>query len=170
MSSYVLKILAPDERILYAASVHWIVYLQGIMFTVMGGVLGFYAPNILTALLGQNMAHMLTKPAALAALVIVAMGFSLLLGAYIRQVSTELVVTNRRVIAKYGYISRETFELMISRVTGANFDQTILGRILGYGTIIVRGAGGDISPIDFIADPQAFHNVVMSSFEGTRGA
>ena len=170
MSSYVLKILQPGEQVRYAATLHWIIYVQGLVFTIGGGVVGYYAPIIVYRVMGEQAAAWLTKPLALGGLVIVLMGIALLLGAYVRQVSTELVVTDQRVIAKYGFISRATFELMISRVTGANFDQTLLGRVLNYGTIIVRGAGGDISPIDVVANPQGFHNAVMASFEKKPGA
>ena len=172
MSSYVLKILAPDEKVrsTLPLTLHWIIYMQGLFFTILGGVIGYMAPQIVQTIFGEDMMKWLVKPLCIASLVVVLMGFALLLGAYVRQVSTELVVTNQRVIAKYGFISRATFEIMISRVTGANFDQTILGRILGYGTIIVRGAGGDISPIDLVADPAGFHNAVMSAFEKKPGA
>ena len=170
MSSYVLKCLMPDEKIVYAATLHWVIYLQGIIFTIMGGLFGYYAPYVVAFLFGAQAAHDCTKPVALVAFGIVGVGVILLLGSWLRQSSTELVVTNRRIIAKYGFISRATFEIMMSKVTGANFDQTVTGRILGYGTIIIRGAGGDISPIDHIADPQAFHNAVMAVFEKSRGA
>ena len=169
MSSYVLKVLAPDEQVRYAAQLHWIIYAQGLAFTILGGLAGFYAPEIVTAVFGASMANWLVRPLAFAALIVVLMGCALILGAYVRQVSTELVVTNRRIIAKYGFISRATFELMIDRVTGANFDQTMFGRMLNYGTIIVRGAGGDISPIDEVADPARFHNEVMAAFEHADG-
>lgn len=169
MSSYVLKILSPDEKVRYAAQLHWIIYTQGLMFTILGGIVGFYAPVIATMIFGADMAAWLVRPLAYASLIAVLIGFALICGAYVRQTATELVVTNRRIIAKYGFISRATFELMIDRVTGANFDQPILGRILGYGTIIVRGAGGDISPIDEVADPQRFHNEVMTAFENATG-
>jgi uncharacterized membrane protein YdbT with pleckstrin-like domain len=83
----------------------------------------------------------------------------------VRQSSTELAITNRRLIAKYGFISRATFEIMINRVTGVNFDQTVMGRILGYGTILVHGAGGDISPFDVVANPQLFQRALMDVLE-----
>jgi hypothetical protein len=169
MSSYVQKVLAPDERVVYAAVIHWIIYVQGLMFTAAGGLLAFYGPTIISKVFDTpGAAEHLTKPIGLIAGLLVIAGLSLLMGAYIRQNSTELVVTNMRVIAKYGFVSRATFELMLNRVTGVNFDQTIGGRILGYGTIIVRGAGGDISPIDLVSDPQTFHNRLMSAVEHVR--
>jgi len=165
MSSYLQSIIMPDERVFYRATLHWIVYVQGLIFTIGGGLFGYFMPVIVDAFFGDAAARHMTRPLALIGFGIILVGAVLLLGAWIRQSSTELVVTNKRVIAKYGFISRETFELMINRVTGANFDQTVMGRVLGYGTIIVRGAGGDISPIDNVDDPRGFHNAVMAAFE-----
>ncbi len=169
MSSYVQKILMPDERVVYAATLHWIIYVQGLAFTFAGGLFGYFSPYVAQHFFGPEAAARMTRPLAFIGLGFILVGACLLSGAYIRQNATELVITNRRVIAKYGFISRATFELMINRVTGANFDQTVLGRLLGYGTIIVRGAGGDISPIDNVADPQGCHNAVMLMFEKSEG-
>jgi uncharacterized membrane protein YdbT with pleckstrin-like domain len=163
--SYVQKCLQQNEHVVYAATLHWIIYTQGIMFAVLGAVFGYEMPSLINRLFDQPMAGELMHPAAIVCFIISSIGAIMLLGAYIRQVSTELVVTNQRIIAKYGYISRSTFEIMISRVTGANFEQTIRGRLLGYGTILVHGAGGDISPIDLIADPQGFQNALMGVLE-----
>ena len=65
----------------------------------------------------------------------------------------------------YHFVDRATFELMIARVEGANIDQTILGRMLGFGTILVKGTGGGISPIDHIAAPYKFHNYLLKVLE-----
>jgi uncharacterized membrane protein YdbT with pleckstrin-like domain len=102
------------------------------------------------------------------ALVCAVAGLILLIGSTIRQSSTELAITNRRLIAKYGAISRSTFEIMIGRVTGVNFEQTMMGRILGYGTVLVHGAGGDISPFDVLSNPQLFQRALMDVVEHTR--
>lgn len=166
--SYVQKILLPDERVVYGATLHWVIYLQGLMITIAGGVLGYYSYDIIAALFGtthmQTMGHILSG----GALIVVFAGVVLLFGAYLRQTTTELVLTNRRIIAKYGVISRATFEIMLSRITGANFDQTITGRFFGYGTILVHGAGGEISPIDLVADPQAFQKALVGLIEHMR--
>ena len=167
MSSYVQKCLAPNEQVIYAAQLHWIVYLQGLMFIIMGAAFGYFAPQVADMLFGQT-GETFRKPLALVAMVILLIGLCLLLGAYVRVASTELAITNTRVIAKYGFISRATFEIMINRVTGVNFDQTMTARLLNFGTIIVRGAGGDISPIDCVDDPQTFHNELMGSVEKMR--
>ena len=162
MTSYIEKILLPDEQVFYAGTLHWIVFIPGLFITAGGGLFAIYMPRLFSMFLGDEFARNVHYLTAAAAAVILLCGLIILIGAYIRQNTTELAITNRRIIAKYGFISRATFEIMISRITGCNFDQTILGRILGYGTIIVHGAGGDISPFDVVSDPQGFHKALIS--------
>ena len=68
-------------------------------------------------------------------------------------------------LAKYGFISRTTFEIMINRITGANFDQTVVGRLMGFGTIWVHGAGGEVSPISGVSNPQLFYRALVSMLD-----
>ena len=58
-----------------------------------------------------------------------------------RRWTTELSVTNHRVIYKRGFIRRHTVEMNMDKVETVNVDQSILGRIAGYGTIHVLGTG-----------------------------
>jgi uncharacterized membrane protein YdbT with pleckstrin-like domain len=62
--------------------------------------------------------------------------------AIIRVMTTELALTNKRVIAKTGFIRRDTVELRLEKVEGLNINQGIIGRIFNYGTVIVSGTGG----------------------------
>lgn len=165
MASYVEKILLPDERIIYAATIHWMIYLQGLIMTAFGGLMAFCSYPILAMLFGPRVGQDFTKPIGTIAMVVVLVGVALLLGAYIRQTSTEIVITNKRLIAKYGFISRTTFEILMNRITGANFDQPVTGRILGFGTIFVHGAGGEISPISQVENPQLFYRALISVLE-----
>lgn len=165
--SYVDKTLMPDEKIVYRAVLHWIVFLPGFCFAVIGGLVGHYSYSILN-IIGPTFSAFIGKPLAGAGLLVAIIGFIMLVSAYMRQATTELVITNRRIIAKYGLISRTTFEIMINRITGSNFDQTIWGRILGFGTVLVHGAGGDVSPIDRISDPQQFYQALMRVLEQNR--
>jgi uncharacterized membrane protein YdbT with pleckstrin-like domain len=91
-------------------------------------------------------------------LTILMFGIGLLfwLAAAINVLTTELVITNKRVIAKFGLISRKTVELKISRVESVQVDQSIVGRIFNYGSIIVSGAGGPQAPIPNISMPLVF--------------
>lgn len=90
-----------------------------------------------------------------------AMGFGLilLLAAFIIYKSTELAITNKRIIAKYGFIMRDTVELPLKRVESIQVRQGIFGRIFGYGTVIVAGAGNPQAKIKNVRNPLAFRAV-----------
>ncbi|MDR3423660.1 MAG: PH domain-containing protein [Alphaproteobacteria bacterium] len=163
--SYLNKLLLPDERLVHIATLHWIIFIPGMIMTVVGGLVGFLSYRVVGLALGAVAVPLGGRVVAGAGFIVALLGLGLLIGAIIRQSATELAITNRRLIAKYGFISRSTFEIMINRVTGVNFDQTITGRILGYGTILVHGAGGDISPFDVVSNPQAFQHALMNVLE-----
>jgi hypothetical protein len=167
--SYLNKMLLPDERIIYVASLHWVIFIPGLCLTALGGMIGFYHLDIAALLMPYaRFTPVLAKIASGGGLVLSLAGLGLLLGAMVRQSATELAITNRRLITKYGFISCSTFEIMINRVTGVNFDQTITGRLLGFGTILVHGAGGVISPFDVMANPQLFQRALMDVLEHLR--
>mgnify|MGYP004703232691 CR=1 FL=1 len=83
--------------------------------------------------------------------------------AVIRYKTTELAFTNKRVIAKFGFISRETIEMNINKVESIQVNQGILGRILDYGTLIISGAGTPKAPIPGISAPMSFRRAFMES-------
>lgn len=83
-------------------------------------------------------------------------------------ISTDLGVTNKRVIGKWGFISRRTMEQRLDKVEGVQVHQGIFGRLLGYGTVIVTGTGGSGTPIPNIADPLAFRSAVNAAMDAKR--
>jgi uncharacterized membrane protein YdbT with pleckstrin-like domain len=54
----------------------------------------------------------------------------------------EFGVTNKRVVIKTGLFARDTVEMNLSKIESVNVDQSILARLLGYGTITIIGTGG----------------------------
>ena len=92
----------------------------------------------------------------LATIWIVGLGLIFWIMAFIRYKTTELAFTNKRVIAKFGFISRQTIELNISKVESIQVNQGILGRIFNFGTLVISGAGNPQAPIPGISDPMSF--------------
>ena len=70
-------------------------------------------------------------------------------------------MTNRRVIVKEGFIKRSTVEVFLKRVESVQVDQSIWGRILNFGTIIVSGTGGVSDPLSMIRSPLEFKKQVQ---------
>jgi uncharacterized membrane protein YdbT with pleckstrin-like domain len=95
------------------------------------------------------------------------MGVGLILWAVAvaRYFTTEMAITNKRVIAKFGIISRRTVEINLQRIESIQVHQSIVGRILNYGSIIVSGAGNPQAPIPGISDPLRFRKEFSESQE-----
>lgn len=77
--------------------------------------------------------------------------------------STELAVTNKRILVKTGFISRNTIELNLSRVESIQVHQSFWGRLFDYGSVIVSGAGDAQAPLDKIYDPISFRREALAA-------
>jgi uncharacterized membrane protein YdbT with pleckstrin-like domain len=93
----------------------------------------------------------------------VVIGLVFLIWAYIRYKTTEFAVTDRRIIAKMGLISRSTVELFLDKVEALHVDQSVWGRLLDFGTIIIRGTGTTLEPIRSISAPLALRKQFMQA-------
>lgn len=103
-------------------------------------------------------------------LLLFAFGLGLILWgiAYIKYKTTELAITNKRVIAKFGFISRRTVEINLNKVESIQVDQTIWGRLFDYGTLIISGAGAPQAPILGISEPMKFRKAFIEAQEMPR--
>ena len=95
----------------------------------------------------------------------VGVGLILLALAWVKQRSTELAVTNKRVITKFGFIQRDTVELNIQKVESVQVQQGIMGRMLDFGTIVIAGGGNPQAPVPGISDPMGFRRVFLEAQE-----
>jgi len=89
------------------------------------------------------------------------LGLVFWLAAFIRYKTTELAITNKKIIAKFGFIRRDTIELLLPKVESIQVKQSLLGRMLNYGSIIVSGAGNPQAPVPGIDDPIQFRRTFM---------
>ena len=87
---------------------------------------------------------------------VVGIGLVFLIYAWVKIRSTEVAITNRRIIAKFGFITRHTVEINLDKVESLRVEQGFWGRILDFGTIFISGAGSAVAPMPNIADPLLF--------------
>lgn len=95
----------------------------------------------------------------------VVIGLFLLISAWIQKKTTELAVTNKRVIVKKGLIQRETVELNIHKIESVRVEQGVLARMFNYGTVVVAGGGNPVAPVERISDPMAFRRAFLEAQE-----
>ena len=96
-------------------------------------------------------------------LLVVVIGLFFLVAAWIKVRSTEIAITNRRVIAKFGFVKRDTVEINLEKVEALRVEQGFMGRMLNYGTVFISGAGTSVAPIKDIADPLVFRRKFMEA-------
>jgi uncharacterized membrane protein YdbT with pleckstrin-like domain len=150
--AYVKRILQPDEQVLRIGRVHWIVYLR---------------PLVLAAICGLFL-HLASRPGSLPTPMLIGAAIAGILAviAFARtwfwKWATELAVTNRRVIYKRGFIWRDTVEMNTDKVETVEVHQSLLGRLLNYGTLDVKGTGQSIEHLRTIGGPVALRNAMLA--------
>ena len=74
--------------------------------------------------------------------------------------TNEMALTDKRMIGKSGFLRQDSLDLRNGFVSGLKVNQSIFGRILNYGTVVVRGDGDDVG-FSYIKEPQKIRNEVQ---------
>lgn len=160
---YVEQNLNPGERILYTTRLHWLVLFRSILVDLI-----FSAAGLALIIWGIAGAHAERGEAQIAEIVgvmLIIFGTVILAIAAVRRNATEMAVTNKRVIIKVGFMTKRTIELFLSKVESVGVEQSLFGRMMGFGSITVRGTGGTNEPFDHVADPLEFRRQVQHQIE-----
>ena len=141
--SYVQRVLQPGEQVRHISSIHWIVYWPGVAVAVLAAV-----------------AYWLGWEYAAYALALVAV--VLLIQQWFQWWVTEIAVTNRRIIYKTSLVRRQTNEMNMDKVESVKIDQSILGRMLDYGNVMMLGTGEGFETLRTIASPIELRNSIIT--------
>jgi len=134
--SYIDETLLPDERVVYRTALHWIIFTRAVLVLVVGIAVLIALPTV-----------------PLAGAAVLLLGALMLVPPFIAYQTTELGVTNKRMIVKVGLIRRRTLELLLRQVEALAVDQSLSGRMLGYGSITLTGTGGVREIIHRVSEP-----------------
>ena len=150
--SYTKSVLQQDEQVVMMGRLHWIIYQRAIWYLLAGVIL------LLIEYEYWNEQLVMAVTAALFG------GLALISAVhawFIRWI-TEVAVTDKRIIYKRGFINRHTLEMNMDKVETVDVEQSILGRLLNYGTIYVRGTGISIEPLPRIERPLELRNAIVA--------
>lgn len=143
--------LQPGEEVQYRARIHIFLFLQPVLLLSIGFLCYLDIASI-THYLGVTLLFL---------------GLVSLVQRVFVKVGSIYAVTNRRIIIKTGIISRRTVELVLEKCEGIQVTQDILGRIFGYGSIVVT-TGGATNCYYYVANPFRFKqaiNMQIASFQ-----
>jgi uncharacterized membrane protein YdbT with pleckstrin-like domain len=156
--SYASKHLIPDEKLLYETRLSWVVLFWPVIVPTLillgiGGYLVYTYAHADT----DNM-----KEIGVGLIVVAALIFGIGLT---KRNATEMAVTNKRVLIKQGVFSRRTLEILLQKIESIAVDESMWGRILGFGSVTVRGTGGTPEPFHKMAHPLEFRRHVEEQVE-----
>jgi Bacterial PH domain/GYF domain 2 len=149
LGSYTATTLQANERPLHHTTIHWMALIPSVFGA--GLALIFIGPiAMLASWKGIHVAWLLF---------LIPVG--ILLAAAVGVKTSELVITDRRVLIKVGFIRRHTFEMFISKIESVAVYQGMIGRIFDYGTVEIRGTGGSSESFATIAAPLQFRDAIQ---------
>jgi uncharacterized membrane protein YdbT with pleckstrin-like domain len=156
--SYASKHLIPDEKLLYETRLSWVVLFWPVIVPTLillgiGGYLVYHYANADV----DNM-----KEIGVGLIVVAALVFGIGLT---KRNATEMAVTNKRVLIKQGVFGRRTLEILLQKIESIAVEESMSGRMLGFGTVIVRGTGGTPEPFKKMAHPLEFRRHVEEQVE-----
>ena len=150
LGPYSRSTLAPNETPFYKTSLHWIIFVRfGILGLLVFLFVGMPLAIGVQVLTGSELGWWVL-PLAVLFLVPPTLAFA----------SSELVITDRRVLIKTGVVRRQTLEMFISKIESVGVDQGFFGRMFDYGSVLVRGTGGFEQGFEAIAAPLEFRRWV----------
>jgi len=152
---YVDQVLQPGETIRQVTTISWVSYLRGLALWVAALVIWAVTPAAASS-------PWLHSIGLIAAATVFLLGLYLIALAWWRRLTTEVAVTDRRVIYKTGFINRHTVEMHMDKIESVDVDQGILGRLLNYGNITINGTGEGREHIREIDHPLEFRSHVTA--------
>lgn len=164
--SYVEKHLIPGESVQYETKLHWVVMLGHAVIGILLALLAIAIPILWASLGTKKKGPSVPGAVYVIALLCLVVGGALFFAGILKRKATEMAVTSKRVIVKTGIAERRTVEILLSRIESVAVDEPALGRLLGYGTVIVRGTGGTPETFEKIYHPLEFREQVQRQIAG----
>jgi len=165
--SYVEKHLIEGERIIYKTRLHWIVLILPLLLAVIFGAAGIVL--LASSANGSGDSQATSLAMTIAGIILLLIAVTLIVRGILKRNSTQMTVTNMRVVANVGIASRRSIEIFLSRVESIGVEESMMGRLLGYGTVIVRGTGGTPETFDKVAHPLELRTQVQRQIELAQG-
>ncbi len=147
--SYATQNLIPGEVIVHEGRVSRFIYIAPVIYI-------FFGYTLMSVGAGYGL------PLGYSFIVV---GLLLLLARFIQRNTTELSVTNKRIIGKRGFIERHSTDVRLGRVESIVINQGMLGRLFDFGDVGVIGSGGTPDYMKDIDSPLEIRSQFMSALE-----
>lgn len=150
MIEKIKQFMAEDEQILRQARIHWIVFAPSAIYCF----IGLLAALFFHPLVGGVIFMLTLYP---------------IYNAYIQYTMTYLILTNKKVLSRVGFLSRDWVRMDFNRIENAFLEEPIIGRYLGYSTVVVSGVGSGNVAVAAVADGDVFIQDLEKELTKNRG-
>ncbi len=159
--NYLQETRAPDEEVVGTANFSWLFLALSMAPFWIGLLIVFVAFELLVRSYGMK--YVSPSYIDYGILVLLALGIWRYLSVAMPWVFTEIAVTNKRIVYRHGFFTKQVEEVAINRIEGVNLTQPILGRLFGFGSLIIHGVGVDEVKLPPIADPMHFRKAIQEA-------
>ena len=169
---YIQQSLGPDEELMHVGVYHWMHDVRAAMNIVFGALMavmviaggifiyqkmGKYPPGVDWES-GVKYLHPGIKAFAF---MMFAGGLLSFMSMIVEKNTTEIAITNLRIVYKRGLLARQVGEIAVDRIEGVVVLQSLVGRMLDYGRLAVRGMGVGEVVLPPIAEPIVFRQAIQ---------
>ena len=149
---YVNNTLMSNEKLIFCTRPHWVIFMPIAVWIIITVLVLIYGPR-----LGfSSIVFFKMSLDIFLSLITIVIALFHALSAYITYISSEFAITDKRALMKIGLIQRTSLEIFLDKIESIHVRQSIFGRILNYGSIIISGTGGSKDPFNYIPNPLQF--------------
>jgi uncharacterized membrane protein YdbT with pleckstrin-like domain len=159
---YVENNLISGESVCYRARLHWLLFVKPVLIAIV-----IIAIAVFVFSETDSSRALSTQTALLVWIGVLVLSALPVLSTALTWRSAEFAVTNKRVILKTGFIQSKTAEMFLNKIESVGVDQSIAGRMLGYGTVVIRGTGGSLEPFHHVSSPLRFRKEIQEQIGKT---
>ena len=152
---YATSTLADGEVMIRRARFNWTYDFVSWLWVVIGAAFSAFIFLTATRVVDVSNANFGTV-FSYASIIGVVLGVTGMLTRYVHKWTTVIAVTSTRLIFKTGVVSRTSHDISIEKIEEVNLHQSLWGRLLGYGHLVVGGEGIGLIELPPIGNPVVF--------------
>jgi len=139
MNSFIEGSLLPNETIISITKKHWGIIIKSLFFVFIGIVLLICTSNTIFFII--------------ISFLVLLYGIFSAIKAWLTKITTEYALTNIRIICKLGILKTVSRGINLDMIESIGIIQSFLGRILNYGTLVIRAKGSTVNRYNYIENP-----------------
>ncbi|WP_028845496.1 PH domain-containing protein [Thermodesulfovibrio thiophilus] len=135
--------LHPDEKVIYFARQHWVVYFVGLIASMAVGFAGYAISGLLIG---------------------IPLGILTLFYFYLLRKNNIWVVTNKRFIDEWGVFVVNTKETPLDKINNVGYQKTPIGMILGFGNVSIQSAAeAGVTYAKWVPKPEMLVSIIQQT-------